>query len=181
MVSRKLRTLALLLAHPQQGAAAGVAELARSETWLLAAAAELQEIPLEAWQAEHTRLFLNGYPRTAAPPFESAYRYGQLNGGAAAELNRLYNQAGLNASEAAADYLGTELEFAAWLIENGDPGGLLSILWQDHLALWLPRFCADLGGCAQLKLYQLLARELRQLFPLHGKTEHEQSLGAAAC
>lgn len=180
MVSQRLHTLALLLAHPGEESLDGLKELARTEAWLKEAVAELQKQPLDLWQAEHTRLFLNGYPQTVAPPFESAYRYSQFDGSAARELTQLYHRAGLDATEAPPDYLGTQLEFAAWLTENGDPDELLSLLWQDHLARWLPRFCTDLASGTRLQLYRLLAHELERLLPLHGKTDGEQSLGAAA-
>lgn len=178
MVNRRLRILALLLAHPGEESLAALAELAREEPWLAPAAAELKECSLESWQAEHTRLFLNGHPRTVAPPFESAYRFGQLDGSAGAELQRLYERAGLGATGLPADYLGTQLEFAAWLLEEGDPEGLLPVLWEEHLALWLPRFCEDLAQGSRLQLYRQLAGELGRLLPL--PSHDEPALDTAA-
>ncbi|HIP52447.1 MAG TPA: molecular chaperone TorD, partial [Chromatiales bacterium] len=140
----RLRSLALLLAYPGEESNEGLQALGEREPWLSPALNELRHTPLDVWQAEHTRLFLNGYPKTVAPPFESAYRYGQMDGNAAIELERLYRRAGLGTQGAPADYLGTQLEFAAWLVENGDPELLLPLLWHEHLAAWLPRFCSDL-------------------------------------
>ena len=180
MVSRRLRSLALLLAHPGEDSLETVVALSQSEPWLQSAVHELKGMPLELWQAEHTRLFINGYPGTLAPPFESAYRHGQLYGAAAGELSDLYRQAGLGPSEAPPDYLGTELEFAAWLLETKDPSALLSVLWEEHLALWLPRFCSDLARGARLKLYVSLAHELEQLASLFGEREGGELLGTAA-
>ncbi len=180
MVSRRLRTLALLLAHPGEDSLEGLVELAGSETWLQPAVTELQQVPLDIWQAEHTRLFINGYPGTVSPPFESAYRHGQFGGSAIVELRDLYLEAELGPTGVPTDYLGTELEFAAWLVDTGDPLGLFPILWKEHLALWLPGFCSDLAKGARLLLYKSLAAELEQLVEQYGKADHDQLLGASA-
>lgn len=180
MVSRQLRILALLLAHPGEESLAALEEMAREEPWLAPALDELEKLPLETWQAEHTRLFLNGWPRTPAPPFESAWRSGQLDGSACEELEQLYRSAGLSATGAPADYLGTQLEFSAWLLEQGDPGNLVPVLWEEHLAQWLPGFCEKLEAASDLQLYALLAAELQRLLPPDGNPNHESALGAAA-
>lgn len=131
--------------------------------WLGPAIAELEAIPLEAWQGEHTRLFVSGYPSTPCPPFESAYRQGQMGGATAADLTALYRRAGLEATGAPADFLGTLLECAGLLEERGDPGHLLPELWGDHLLHWLPRFAQDLQDHSDFLLYRCLGAELARL------------------
>ena len=64
-----LRLSALLLGLPDEHSLATLRELAAEHDWLQAAAVELEEISLQEWQAEHTRLFINGYPKTPCAPF----------------------------------------------------------------------------------------------------------------
>ena len=119
------------------------------------------------WQAEHTRLFVNGFPSTPCPPFESAYRDGHLFGARVDELEDLYGRLGVESSGAPADFLGTLLECAAWL--EAEPGARYALrheLWHGHLAHWLPRFCADLERHSRIHLYRVLASRLRALLPV---------------
>lgn len=158
-----LRTLAALLAVPDDDGLEVLRDLLPLAPWLGPAIAELEVTPLAEWQGEHTRLFVSGYPTTPCPPFESAYRQGQMGGGAAADLAILYRRAGLEATGAPADFLGTLLECAALLEEQGDPGHLLPELWSAHLLRWLPRFAQDLQTHSALQLYRLLGAELTRL------------------
>lgn len=148
---------------PQEDALAALGELEPFAPWLAPAIAELEGVPLAQWQGEHTRLFVSGYPTTPCPPFESAYRHGQMGGTAAEELASLYQRAGLAATGAPADYLGTLLECAALLEAQGDPQRLLPELWSEHLLRWLPRFAQDLQTHSGLLLYRLLGAELSRL------------------
>lgn len=163
---QRLRELSLLLAMPADDSIPVLRAMGETLCWLKPVLAELESLPLERWQAEHTRLFLNGYPRVACPPFASAYRQGQMGGSAVGDLQGLYRRAGLQATDLPADYLGTLLECAAFLLESGDHDDLLKELWQDHLAPWLPRFACDLAAHAQLGLYAGLAQELQKLWAL---------------
>lgn len=133
--------------------------------WLAAALPELEQIPLDRWQAEHTRLFVNGYPKTPCPPFESAYRQGQMGGTTVGDLEGLYRRAGLAATEASADYLGTLLECTAYLQDREGMGDLLEELREEHLARWVPRFAQDLQEHARLRLYRLVGERLAARFP----------------
>ena len=67
------RAIGLLLAQPVEELAAVVAELATVNPWLEQAAREVAALPLDRWQAEHTRLFVCGFPhmppvRVPIPP-----------------------------------------------------------------------------------------------------------------
>ncbi|MDD3449604.1 MAG: molecular chaperone TorD family protein, partial [Gammaproteobacteria bacterium] len=90
----ELRTLALLLAAPAEESLETMRDLAVHQPWLAPALEELEREPLAHWQAEHTRLFISGFPRTPCPPFASAWREGQLHGHAAVEQAGLYGRAG---------------------------------------------------------------------------------------
>lgn len=173
----QLRLLAALLAQPEDDALDALRDMLPDAPWLAPAIGELQDMPLEHWQAEHTRLFVSGFPKTPCPPFESAYRQGQMGGTAAGDLAALYRRAGLHATEAPADYLGTLLECAAYLATEplcprdpagrgeGDTPGLLREIWDDHLMRWVPRFADDLMRQSRIELYRLLGAQLARVFP----------------
>jgi len=164
--SQTLRILGGLLAAPEEESAAALTDLLEEAPWFGLAVEEIGRIPLEHWQAEHTRLFVNGFPRTPCPPFESAYRQGVMQGSCVAELIGLYRRAGMEASGAPADYLGVLLELAAVLSEKPDGGGeLLRELLGGHLRLWVPRFASDLQANARLELYRQIGARLARLFP----------------
>ena len=160
----RLRTLAWLLGMPEQDALSALVELAQTNPWLEQATEQLMTIPLAHWQAEHTRLFISGYPKTVCPPFESAYRHGRMDGPARMELDNLYRQVGLAPLEVPADYLGTLLEFAAYLSEQSPAHEtVMSTLWDEHLRIWLPRFRRDLIQHSRLTLYCALSEQLAEV------------------
>ncbi|MCG6940868.1 MAG: molecular chaperone TorD family protein [Thiohalocapsa sp.] len=175
----QLRLLAALLAMPEAESLDALRELVPRALWIAEAVDELAALPLDRWQAEHTRLFVNGYPKTPCIPFESAYRQGQMGGTSAQDLRGLYRKAGLQTEDMPADYLGTELEFAAFLADTrlADAGlagvghggddclieALQAELWREHLAHWLPRFAQDLREHARLLLYRRLGEQLAGL------------------
>jgi len=157
----ELQLLSLLLAAPGKDALAALELFTVDHPWLAEAVTELRGLALERWQAEYTRLFVNGYPRTDCPPFESVYRHGCMGGEVVGELGELYREIGLYAEGAPADFLGTQLECLAYLLEQ--ESGVLGRLWDGHLRGWLPRFVRDLRGAAHLRLYRQLAERLDRL------------------
>lgn len=185
---QQLRLLAGLLAKPGEESLAAIAEMAQEHHWLYDSVQELKEISLEHWQGEHTQLFVNGHPKTVCPPFESAYRHGVMNGQACSDIEQLYYSVGLEPIEdVPADYLGMMLECAAYLLEQksslspdssspqtednsekenviNNPAGDFQILWQKHLAKWVPNFANDLVQYSELRLYQQLGQQLKDLF-----------------
>ena len=165
----ELRLAAALLAMPADDALEALEVLASEADWLTPACEELKREPLDRWQAEHTRLFINGYPRTPCPPFESAYRHGRMNGSAVDELEALYANSGLRSPELPADFLGVVLEYAAHLEEAGTQDALRCALWQDHLDRWVLRFAEDLDAHARLRLYRDLASRLAGIFGPAGR------------
>lgn len=161
----ELRLLSGLLAAPGAESLEVLRTLAQDEAWLQPALAELAGMPLEEWQAEHARLFISGHPRTVCPPFESARLNGIMPGPATAQLAALYRRAGLQPEGAPADYLGTMLECAAFLAEQGCGRSeeLAAELWLDHLSRWLPDYGAQLAEEGHLLLYRLLGGRLAGL------------------
>lgn len=157
------RLYSLLLSSPQEDSLALLSELAQQEPWLEPALPQLQTTSLELWQAEHTRLFISGHPRTVCPPFESAYLEGRMYGTAVSELEDLYNRAGVDAPTMPADFLPTMLECSAHLVEQNN-AELLQELWEKHLDRWLPHFAKDLLQYSDFVLYQLLGKALGDLY-----------------
>jgi len=165
---RILRLYSGLLASPADDSLAVLRELAGESAWLSESVAELAQTPLEEWQAEHARLFISGHPKTACPPFESAFLGGAMFGAACDQLGDLYRRAGLQAEDVPPDYLGTQLECAAYLLEQPceHSHGLLQELWRDHLAGWVSHFGTALQAESRLLLYRELGAQLAEL---HGE------------
>ena len=160
----ELRSLSILLAMPESDGLDALREMRQQAPWLESSLPELERVSLEHWQAEHTRLFINGYPKTACPPYESAYLQGRMGGTSAGEMADLYRRAGLQAADVPADYLGTMLECAAFLMEQG-MDKLLRELVEGHLRTWVPRFARELQEQAHLQLYGELGRQIEALLP----------------
>lgn len=160
-----LRLLSGLLSSPGSDSLAVLHELAGEYAWLAEPVAELEQTPLEEWQAEHGRLFISGHPKTACPPFESAFLGGTMFGAACDQLGDLYHRAGLQAAGAPPDYLGTLLECAAYLLEQpcDHSSELLQELWREHVASWVPRYGAVLRKEGLLLLYRQLGLQLAGL------------------
>lgn len=169
MSSKMLRLLAMLLGMPDRGSLSILQEMLTEHGWLRPAVDELAVIPLDHWQAEHTRLFINGHPKTPCAPFESIYRHGRMDGPACEELSRLYDSAGvIPTADLPADYLGTMLTFAAWLLEQETPEACIQLqtLQQKHFASWLPEFSERLTREAHLQLYQDIGGRLHDWMPV---------------
>lgn len=165
VTAQVLRLSALLLGMPDEHSLETLRELAAEHDWLQSPADELREVALQEWQAEHTRLFINGFPKTPCAPFESIHRHGRMEGPACDELYQLYADAGVSVSgDLPADYLGTMLEFAALLIERGTPDAKLQLetLLDRHLTGWLPQFSERLRQETRFKLYRRLGDGLQQ-------------------
>lgn len=175
-LSTELRILASLLGAPDMDAKEAVLELAGYYKWLQPAVEELESMSLEDWQAEHTRLFVSGYPTTPCPPFESAYLSGRMHGPQEQALKDLYRRMGMMSDGAPADYLGTLLECASMVNTNPEVGrDCWSELWDGHIARWVPRFCRELQSESRMALYRIVAQRLCELFP-----EVRQSVYAVA-
>ncbi|MBF0624082.1 MAG: molecular chaperone TorD family protein [Magnetococcales bacterium] len=159
----EIALLAGLLAQPGADSLEALHDLLPRAPWLQGAVAELAALPLAQWQGEHTRLFLNGVPRTPCPPFASAWRKGTMGGDIATAARLLFRQAGLEPrGELPPDYLGTLLEGAALLASRGDApsGALLERLWQEQILPWVPDWAQALEQASGLLLYRVLARRL---------------------
>lgn len=163
--ARELQLLSALLAAPTDDSLALLREWAGNCGWLDHAVRELEELPLDWWQAEHTRLFINGYPDTPCLPFASHWRHGCMQGPVVGDLTALLSRIGVASEAMPPDYLGVLLECCALLEREGTPQAqaLSNELRETHLEPWLPRFTAALQEHARLRLYRTLGSRLRRL------------------
>lgn len=163
--AKTLRLLGLMLCMPDRESLSLLRTLSEDHGWMQAGLHELCLTPLQQWQAEYTRLFVNGFPKTAAPPYESVYRNQTMCGPVVDQLHSLYRDAGLTVGEMPADYLGTQLEFSAHLAASDHPRARhwQRRLWQEHLQQWLPRFIGDLNQHSRLLIYRLWGGQLSLL------------------
>lgn len=153
-----------LLSEPVDESREVLAELAGDHPWLAPAAAELAELTLAEWQAEHTRLFVSGHPGTPCPPFESAYREGRMWGDSADAWDELHRRAGRDPGGMPPDYLGNALALVAGELESDppDPEGIATAGW-ERLTRWLPDFARDLRENSGLILYRALGERIAAL------------------
>lgn len=169
VTAEQLEVLALLFGAPESGSLEVLEALAEKHLWLASPLAELRQLPLERWQGEHTALFVSGYPKTVAPPFISAFRYGQMGGGIEEELLGFYHRLGLEPNDMPADYIGTLFECAAWLLsQQEERRAELEELWQQYLLPVLPEFSECLIKQGGLQLYKAMGRELARISSLVG-------------
>lgn len=132
--------------------------------------AALDDAQPDALLEEHERL-LAGPGRTPCAPYESLWRadaprreQGRLMGTSAADAARIYAELGLRVRPAAhelPDHLVVELEALAYAHEHG-AGEAAEALAREHLALWLPAFCAAVGAETEQPFYAALARLTRE-------------------
>lgn len=148
----------------------------RDELLALVAAFEREEA--EPLQAEYTRLFLNGYPRTICPPYESVYLEKRMHGESTVAVQAAYAEWEMSVEPGLIDHLATELEFLAFLASAESLDGDMSAdarkaadaFMQQHLSRWTPQFVADLKAGAKLDAYRMLGELMENtLTPLRPK------------
>ena len=142
----------------------GLKELANEEETLNQIITGFQKEPLSELQAEYTRLFINGYPKTCCPPYESVYLEGQMVGQVNRIVMEIYQNWGFSVNPRLADHVSTELEFLAFLLtasEISEISDMASKEYTDflthHINRWIPQFTADLRYCASLDVYKMLS------------------------
>ncbi len=130
-----------------------------------------QEEP-EQLQAEYTRLFINGYPHTPCPPYESVYLEKRMLGQASIEVQALYQEWDMTVEAGLTDHIATEFEFLSFLASAGRlksvakaAGDASERFIKEHLNRWLPQFIVDLKTAAHLQPYKQLANLLEHAFP----------------
>lgn len=176
------RFLGRSLAYPDQawlaeGQPAALAELLGELGWE-AAIRELQSLPaapaelLEALRIEHTRLFINAFPATVAPPYGSVHLPGggMLNTAFTEKTREFYRRYGFDLAGVAelADYLPLELEFLALLGEGGEEAASEEFL-AECFRPWFGGFRDRVRAGAELPFYRIVV----ELIDFFTKVEEE--------
>jgi DMSO reductase family type II enzyme chaperone len=129
---------------------------------------------LQALQEEHTRLFVNAFPRVPAPPYSSVYldqkAHPEVWGDSTVRAVRFYEAAGLYPAadfNDIPDHIAAELEFVSYLISaqqniagNNASQNLADIektFLADHLFLWAPVFFSRVMDCNETTFYKAIS------------------------
>jgi len=112
---------------------------------------------LEDLQVEYTRLFINGIPRVAAPPYGSVYLAKTLRSKYSDEILLYYRSLGYNLLEDAdlPDSLIHQLEFLSFLAEDKNRDGEEDFLNRFFLP-WYPKFAIIVQQEAQHPFYRII-------------------------
>jgi len=167
--------LSRTLAYPNQAFIPTLVEVSdeietgKEERQALIRAFELEET--EPLQAEYTRLFINGYPHTACPPYESIYLEKRMHGDAAVAVSAAYAEWEMTVEPGLIDHLSTELEFLAFLasaesLDNAvskDAQKASERFIRQHLCRWVPQFIDDLKEGAKMDCYRKLGELIEQV------------------
>jgi len=112
---------------------------------------------LEDLQVEHTRLFINGVPHVAAPPYASVYMDKTMRGQYSDKILRYYNTSGYDMKVGAdlPDSLIHQLEFLSFIVEDQNQEGEIEFLSQFFLP-WFPVFSTRVKEEAQHPFYPII-------------------------
>jgi TorA maturation chaperone TorD len=116
-----------------------------------------------------THLFRGVVRDGILPPYESLYRPERRQKKPAQQINRLFSEMGIQVPEEwhqPSDYIGVELDFMRLLCEREkmEMDALRHILeieksfLEEHLALWVPRFCEKMFRQAHEDYYRGVSR-----------------------
>ena len=114
---------------------------------------------------EYERLMV-GPGRTPCPPYESMWledapqQRGIMMGSAAGQVLALYRRAGLSVRShhgELPDHLLVEFEALTWCLEKDSAKLIATTLLNDHLLIWLPRFCESVVKETSHPYYRTLA------------------------
>jgi len=112
---------------------------------------------LEDLQVEHTRLFINGVPHVAAPPYASVYMEKTLRGPYSDKILHFYNTSGydLKAGADLPDSIIHQLEFLSFIVGDQNKEGEIEFLSQFFLP-WFPVFATRVKEEAQHPFYPII-------------------------
>jgi len=116
---------------------------------------------LACLQEEHTRLFVTGFPRLAAPPYAAEY-LDEEPGRLLASLQERLTAAGLRVSgndTGRPDHLRVLLEAAGHLTDTGGR----RVFLERYLVPWFPVYRERLESAARLPLYPALVEAVESL------------------
>ena len=125
--------------------------------------ASIEKEEQEQLQGEYTRLFINGYPHTPCPPYESVYLEKRMLGQASLEVQAFYKEWNMSVESGLTDHIATEFEFLSFLASALSLKTIAMAATEsserflkEHLCRWVPQFATDLKSAASLEAYKLL-------------------------
>jgi TorA maturation chaperone TorD len=112
---------------------------------------------LEDLQVEYTRLFINGVPHVAAPPYGSVYIDKTIRGKYSDEILMFYNEHGysLNQNADLPDSLVQQLEFLSYLAEDNNQSTEEDFLTRFFLP-WFTIFATIVKKDTQYPFYSII-------------------------
>ncbi len=132
---------------------------------------DLGSVDLKDLRTEHTRLFI-GPAGPPCPPYESVYRdrddpdeLGPVKGPATMAVMRWYQEFGVQPAKDYSDlpdHIATELEFAAYLAEEGFDERLIQFC-DEHLNTWTEEFLRLVEEETCEQYYKSLAATTREV------------------
>jgi len=132
---------------------------------------DLDGLDLDELRVEYTRLFI-GPAGPPCPPYESVYRdgeddaeFGPVEGPSTAAVRRWYREFGVQPAPDhpdLPDHIATELEFAAYLADEGRADRLDQFL-DEHLRVWADAFLRRVEAETREAFYAALARTTREV------------------
>ncbi len=135
---------------------------------LLVGLAQAVQCDLEEAQTEYARLFILSFPEVAAQPYGSYWLEAdhRLFASSTEEVARLMGDHGVVVDPESGllpDHLVAELEFMAFLADQGEATWSAQRRLFDHLARWVPPFLAALRAAAPSPRYSGAADLLERL------------------
>ena len=132
---------------------------------------DVGSVDRQSLRAEHTRLFI-GPAGPPCPPYESVYRdgdaddeLGPVRGPATMAVTRWYQEFGIQPAPDhpdLPDHIATELEFAAYLADEGRVDRLDQFL-DEHLRQWTDEFLTQVEQESREPFYTALAESTREV------------------
>ena len=132
---------------------------------------DLDSVNLKNLRTEYTRLFI-GPAGPPCPPYESVYRdrddpdkLGPVKGPATMAVTRWYQEFGVQPAQDhpdLPDHIATELEFAAYLAEEGFDERLEQFC-DEHLTVWTGEFLELVEHETSVQFYESLAATTRKV------------------
>jgi len=131
---------------------------------------DLGPVDVHDLRTEYTRLFI-GPAGPPCPPYESVYRdgeddgFGPVEGPSTAAVRRWYREFGVQPAPDHTDlpdHIATELEFAAYLADEGRVDRLDQFL-DEHLRVWTNTFLQRVETETREEFYAALAKKTREV------------------
>ncbi len=122
-------------------------------------------------QAEYTRLFISGFPKTPCPPYESFFTQGILFGKANEIVRKIYSDWEMDVIPSLADHISTEFEFLAFLSAvketsdyTNDAKQTFTYFLNNHILNWILDFAYTLQNNTKNNYYLQYAKVLLNTF-----------------